>query len=192
MKREDLTKIDGLTDAQVDAVMALHGQDATAWNAARAALTQERDAARQERDTAVSDRDAARQKLTEQQDEYQFATDLNDAIRDAGAISVADARTLLPGQDALRKSANRKADILAAVAAQREAKPYLYRAKQPEDPVEPVRPSGVIVPKPTGSPVGGDPTFKDFLSMTGAQRLELHKNNPTLFAAYSTKLRQAR
>ena len=33
MKREDLKAIEGMTDAQIDAVMGLHGKDAEAWKA---------------------------------------------------------------------------------------------------------------------------------------------------------------
>lgn len=41
MKREDLKKIEGITDAIVDAVMKLHQTDAEAWKAEKTTLTNE-------------------------------------------------------------------------------------------------------------------------------------------------------
>ena len=47
MKREDLRAIEGLTDAQVDAIMALAGRDSTAAHAREDALQQQLTAAQQ-------------------------------------------------------------------------------------------------------------------------------------------------
>lgn len=43
MKREDLKKIEGLSDAAIDSIMALHGQDTDAHKKALSALETERD-----------------------------------------------------------------------------------------------------------------------------------------------------
>ncbi|MDO4467461.1 MAG: hypothetical protein Q4C49_10740 [Bacillota bacterium] len=38
MKREDLKKIEGITDAQIDAIMGLHQTDAESWKAEKKTL----------------------------------------------------------------------------------------------------------------------------------------------------------
>ena len=65
MKREDLRAVEGLTDAQVDAVMALAGRDSTAAHAREEQLQQQLAAAQQ------AQLDAAKKQLDTAKESYQ-------------------------------------------------------------------------------------------------------------------------
>lgn len=202
MKREDLRAIEGLTDAQVDAVMALAGRDSTAAHAREDALQQQLTAAQQglaafgtqkpsDLATALQQVQQLQTQLNEQAADYRFRTFARNAAQDAGAIDAEDVVNLLAQDAALKGSDNMDADIRAAVEKMKsQTKPHWFN-KAPEEPTEPNR--KVVVPKPnnTKAAPGNDPTVADFAMMDYMARMELKAKNPTLFADLCAKNRAA-
>lgn len=116
MKREDLRAIEGLTDAQVDAIMALAGRDSTAAHAREDALQQQLTAAQQglaafgtqkpsDLATALQQVQQLQTQLNEQAADFRFRNFARNAAQDAGAIDAEDVINLL-AQDAALKGEN--------------------------------------------------------------------------------------
>ena len=138
MKREDLRAIEGLTDAQVDAVMALAGRDSTAAHAREDALQQQLTAAQQglaafgtqkpsDLATALQQVQQLQTQLNEQAADYRFRTFARNAAQDAGAIDAEDVVNLLAQDAALKGSDNMDADIRAAVEKMKsQTKPHWF------------------------------------------------------------------
>lgn len=206
MKREDLRAIEGLTDAQVDAIMALAGRDSTAAHAREDALQQQLTAAQQglaafgtqkpsDLATALQQVQQLQTQLNEQAADFRFRNFARNAAQDAGAIDAEDVINLLAQDAALKGSNNLDADIRAAVdKLKNQTKPHWF-AKAPN--INPQGDAGngrkVIVPPPNSPKTapGQDPTAVDFAMMDYMARMELKAKNPTLFADLCAKTRAA-
>lgn len=186
MKREDLRAIEGMTDAQVDAVMALAGRDSTAAHAREEALQQQLTAAQQQVQQLQT-------QLNEQAADYRFRDFARNAAQDAGAIDAEDVINLLAKDAALKGSSNLDADIRAAVdKLKAQTKPHWFK-QTPDDSQGEGQARKVVVPKPnnTKTAPGTDPTVADFAMMDYMARMELKAKNPTLFADLCAKNRAA-
>lgn len=126
MKREDLRAIEGLSEAQVDAVMTLAGRDSAAAHSREEALQQQLNAAQQglaafgtqkpsDLASALQQVQQLQTQLAEQAADYRFRDFARNAAQDAGAIDADDVINLLSQDTALRGSSNLDADIRAAV-----------------------------------------------------------------------------
>lgn len=205
MKREDLRAIEGMTDAQVDAVMALAGRDSTAAHAREEALQQQLTAAQQglaafgtqkpaDLAAALQQVQQLQTQLNEQAADYRFRDFARNAAQDAGAIDAEDVINLLAQDAALKGSSNLDADIRAAVdKLKAQTKPHWFKQTPNEPQDEGQNSRKVVVPKPNNSKTapGGDPTVADFAMMDYMARMELKAKNPTLFADLCAKNRAA-
>lgn len=204
MKREDLRAIEGMTDAQVDAVMALAGRDSTAAHAREEALQQQLTAAQQglaafgtqkpaDLAAALQQVQQLQTQLNEQAADYRFRDFARNAAQDAGAIDAEDVINLLAQDVALKGSSNLDADIRAAVDKLKvQTKPHWFK-QTPDDSQGEGQARKVVVPKPnnTKTAPGTDPTVADFAMMNYMARMELKAKNPTLFADLCAKNRAA-
>lgn len=205
MKREDLRAIEGLSEAQVDAVMTLAGRDSAAAHSREEALQQQLNAAQQglaafgtqkpsDLASALQQVQQLQTQLAEQAADYRFHDFARNAAQDAGAIDADDVINLLSQDTALRGSSNLDADIRAAVdKLKTQTKPHWF-AKAPEEPQDDGQTSRkVVVPKPnnTKAASGSDPTTKEFAMMDYMARMELKAKNPALFADLWAKSRAA-
>ena len=204
MKREDLRAIEGMTDAQVDAVMALAGRDSTAAHAREEALQQQLTAAQQglaafgtqkpaDLAAALQQVQQLQTQLNEQAADYRFRDFARNAAQDAGAIDAEDVINLLAQDAALKGSSNLDADIRAAVDKLKvQTKPHWFK-QTPDDSQGEGQARKVVVPKPnnTKTAPGTDPTVADFAMMDYMSRMELKAKNPTLFADLCAKNRAA-
>lgn len=204
MKREDLRAIEGMTDAQVDAVMALAGRDSTAAHAREEALQQQLTAAQQglaafgtqkpaDLAAALQQVQQLQTQLNEQAADYRFRDFARNAAQDAGAIDAEDVINLLAQDAALKGSSNLDADIRAAVDKLKvQTKPHWFK-QTPDDSQGEGQARKVVVPKPnnTKTAPGSDPTVADFAMMDYMARMELKAKNPTLFADLCAKNRAA-
>mgnify|MGYP004514685199 FL=1 len=204
MKREDLRAIEGMTDAQVDAVMALAGRDSTAAHAREEALQQQLTAAQQglaafgtqkpaDLAAALQQVQQLQTQLNEQAADYRFRDFARNAAQDAGAIDAEDVINLLAQDAALKGSSNLDADIRAAVdKLKAQTKPHWFK-QTPDDSQGEGQARKVVVPKPnnTKTAPGTDPTVADFAMMNYMARMELKAKNPTLFADLCAKNRAA-
>lgn len=204
MKREDLRAIEGMTDAQVDAVMALAGRDSTAAHAREEALQQQLTAAQQglaafgtqkpaDLAAALQQVQQLQTQLNEQAADYRFRDFARNAAQDAGAIDAEDVINLLAQDVALKGSSNLDADIRAAVdKLKAQTKPHWFK-QTPDDSQGEGQARKVVVPKPnnTKTAPGTDPTVADFAMMDYMARMELKAKNPTLFADLCAKNRAA-
>ena len=204
MKREDLRDIEGMTDAQVDAVMALAGRDSTAAHAREEALQQQLTAAQQglaafgtqkpaDLAAALQQVQQLQTQLNEQAADYRFRDFARNAAQDAGAIDAEDVINLLAQDAALKGSSNLDADIRAAVdKLKAQTKPHWFK-QTPDDSQGEGQARKVVVPKPnnTKTAPGTDPTVADFAMMDYMARMELKAKNPTLFADLCAKNRAA-
>lgn len=204
MKREDLRAIEGMTDAQVDAVMALAGRDSTAAHAREDALQQQLTAAQQglaafgtqkpaDLAAALQQVQQLQTQLNEQAADYRFRDFARNAAQDAGAIDAEDVINLLAQDAALKGSSNLDADIRAAVdKLKAQTKPHWFK-QTPDDSQGEGQARKVVVPKPnnTKTAPGTDPTVADFAMMDYMARMELKAKNPTLFADLCAKNRAA-
>ncbi len=204
MKREDLRAIEGMTDAQVDAVMALAGRDSTAAHAREEALQQQLTAAQQglaafgtqkpaDLAAALQQVQQLQTQLNEQAADYRFRDFARNAAQDAGAIDAEDVINLLAQDAALKGSSNLDADIRAAVNKLKvQTKPHWFK-QTPDDSQGEGQARKVVVPKPnnTKTAPGTDPTVADFAMMDYMARMELKAKNPTLFADLCAKNRAA-
>ena len=123
MKREDLRAIEGMTDAQVDAVMALAGRDSTAAHAREEQLQQQLTIAQQglaafgtqkptDLAAALQQVQQLQTQLNDQAASYRFREFARNAAQDAGAIDAADVVGLLEQDEALRGSTNLDAALV--------------------------------------------------------------------------------
>lgn len=204
MKREDLRAIEGMTDAQVDAVMALAGRDSTAAHAREEALQQQLTAAQQglaafgtqkpaDLAAALQQVQQLQTQLNEQAADYRFRDFARNAAQDAGAIDAEDVINLLAQDAALKGSSNLDADIRAAVDKLKvQTKPHWFK-QTPDGSQGEGQARKVVVPKPnnTKTAPGTDPTVADFAMMDYMARMELKAKNPTLFADLCAKNRAA-
>ncbi len=204
MKREDLRAIEGMTDAQVDAVMALAGRDSTAAHTREEALQQQLTAAQQglaafgtqkpaDLAAALQQVQQLQTQLNEQAADYRFRDFARNAAQDAGAIDAEDVINLLAQDVALKGSSNLDADIRAAVDKLKvQTKPHWFK-QTPDDSQGEGQARKVVVPKPnnTKTAPGTDPTVADFAMMNYMARMELKAKNPTLFADLCAKNRAA-
>lgn len=204
MKREDLRAIEGMTDAQVDAVMALAGRDSTAAHVREEALQQQLTAAQQglaafgtqkpaDLAAALQQVQQLQTQLNEQAADYRFRDFARNAAQDAGAIDAEDVINLLAQDAALKGSSNLDADIRAAVDKLKvQTKPHWFK-QTPDDSQGEGQARKVVVPKPnnTKTAPGTDPTVADFAMMNYMARMELKAKNPTLFADLCAKNRAA-
>ena len=204
MKREDLRAIEGMTDAQVDAVMALAGRDSTAAHAREEALQQQLTAAQQglaafgtqkpaDLAAALQQVQQLQTQLNEQAADYRFRDFARNAAQDAGAIDAEDVINLLAQDAALKGSSNLDADMRAAVDKLNvQTKPHWFK-QTPDDSQGEGQARKVVVPKPnnTKTAPGTDPTVADFAMMDYMARMELKAKNPTLFADLCAKNRAA-
>lgn len=204
MKREDLRAIEGMTDAQVDAVMALAGRDSTAAHTREEALQQQLTAAQQglaafgtqkpaDLAAALQQVQQLQTQLNEQAADYRFRDFARNAAQDAGAIDAEDVINLLAQDAALKGSSNLDADIRAAVDKLKvQTKPHWFK-QTPDDSQGEGQARRVVVPKPnnTKTAPGTDPTVADFAMMNYMARMELKAKNPTLFADLCAKNRAA-
>lgn len=206
MKREDLRAIEGLTDAQVDAVMALAGRDSTAAHAREEQLQQQLTAAQQglaafgtqkpaDLAAALQQVQQLQTQLEQQAADFRFRDFARSAAQDAGAIDAEDVINLLGQDAALKASTNLDADIRAAVDRMKtQTKPHWFKQTSNTNP-----PDGgqggrkVIVPPPNNNQPapGGDPTPADFAMMDYMARMELKAKNPALFADLRAKTSRA-
>lgn len=203
MRREDLRAIEGMTDAQIDAVMALHGQDEAAHRTQVNGLQQQLSTAQQglkafegvdvnDLRTQIS---TLQQRLDAQAAEYTFNGVLSNAARTAGALSEEDVIALLPGKDALRSSKNQSEDVKAAMDQLKTAKPYLFNAAPAAaeaDPEEADDSDPIVIPKPRPKAGSSTPNISDFINMTGAERMALRTKNPALYQQLANAVRAAR
>ena len=134
MRREDLRAIEGMTEEQVEAVMRLHGQDEAAHNTTvqglQAQLTSVQQSLAAFDGVDVNDLRSQITSLTAQMQmqaaEYAFNDVLRSAAREAGALDEADVIALLPDKTVLQASKNQTEDVMAAFAALKTHKPYLF------------------------------------------------------------------
>lgn len=210
MTRDELKGIEGLTEAQIEAVMAIHGRDTQTVNAAKADLEAKVASLQQQLKTAKDGLKAfdgvdvnglqtkiteLQTKITEQQEGFAFESELRRAAREAGALNEDDVLALLPGQDTLRHSQNRKEDIAAALEQFKAQRAYLFsaqgEAKTDTPDSEPESPP-IVVPKARGAASSAAVTLADFAKMDGGQRAKLHAKDPTLFAKLREQMRLRR
>ena len=204
MTREDLTQIEGLTKEQIDAVMRLAGLDVQAAKAREDNLNAQLTTLQTQLQTAqeglkafegvdVQDLRGKVTQLTNQLKEqaatFAFESLLRRLAREAGAENEDDVLALLPNRKVLEASTNQETDSRAALAALKEAKPYLFKAQTqtPDEPEQPDTRTPIVTPKPR-SPKNTDPTVQDFVDMSGIQRMELRAKNPALFQALMQEL----
>lgn len=210
MTRDDLKGIEGLTEAQIEAIMAIHGRDTQTANAAKADLEAKVTSLQQQLKTAQDGLKAfegvdvnglrteiteLQTRITEQQEAFAFESDLRRAARDAGALNEDDVLALLPGQDTLRHSQNRKEDIAAALEKFKAQRTYLFAAQgasETDDPDGAPESTPIVVPKARGATGGGTVTLTEFAKMDGSQRAKLHAKDPTLFAKLREQMRLRR
>lgn len=209
MKREDLKAIEGLTEEQINAVMRLHGLDATAHQATVQGLQAQLATAQQGLAAfdGVDVNDLRSQitnltnQLSQQAAEFAFNGVLRAAAHEAGALDENDAIALLPNRATLRESKNQAEDVKQAFADLKSRKPYLFQqgAPAPQDGAGPEpqpgnEPQGnpIIIPKPRSQGGNAQPTLQEFLQMTGAERMALRTRNPALFQQLSALVRAAR
>lgn len=206
MKREDLRAIEGMTDAQVDAVMALAGKDSTAAHTREEQLQQQLTAAQNglaafgtqkpaDLAAALQQVQQLQTQLDQQAADFRFRDFARNAAQDAGAIDADDVINLLEQNAALKASTNLDADIRAAVEKLKtQTKPHWFNKTSETNPPEGGQ-SGrkVVVPPPNNSKAapGQDPTLADFAMMDYMARMELKAKNPTLFADLCAKTKQA-
>lgn len=210
MKREELRAIEGLTDAQIEAIMKLHNQDESAHKIALQQIQSQLDTATQGLKAFEGvDVNSLKNQVTElttrleqQKADFAFEAAVRKAAHDAQARNEDDVIALLPGKDRLKASQNQAADVAAAMTALKTSKPYLFgEAKSTELEKEQPAAEGsaqqpgtprIVVPKPR--PQGGveTPTLSDFVNMTGAERMALRTKNPALFQQLSNEVRQKR
>ena len=205
MKREDLRAIEGLTEAQVDAVMALAGRDSAAAHAREETLQQQLNTAQQglaafgtqkpaDLAAALQQVQTLQQQLNDQAADYRFRDFARSAAQDAGAIDAEDVVSALAQDAALKQSSNQDADIRTAVDALKTKKPHWFRQPPTETPNEGPAPGRkVVVPPPnnTKPAPGSDPTAADSAMMDYMARMELKAKNPTLFAELRKALQAA-
>lgn len=206
MRREDLMAIEGMTEAQVEAVMGLYAQDEQNHQTAVQQLQQQLDTAKNGLKAfegvdvpglqqQVKD---LTEKMEQQSAAFAFDTDLRKAAREARARSEDDVIALLPDKDKLQASKNRSADLAAAMASLQQAKPYLFETGDPQQQTQqggqpgqpPVPPIVIGRPRPQGG--GQEPTLTEFLKMSGAERIALRTRNPALFQQLSDEVRSKR
>lgn len=204
MTREDLTQIEGLTKEQIDAVMRLAGLDVQAAKAREDNLNAQLTTLQAQLQTAqeglkafegvdVQDLRGKVTQLTNQLKEqaatFAFESLLRRLAREAGAENEDDVLALLPNRKVLEASTNQETDSKSALAALKEAKPYLFKAQTqtPDEPEQPDTRTPIVTPKPR-SPKNGDPTVRDFVEMSGIQRMELRAKNPALFQTLMQEL----
>lgn len=210
MTRDDLKGIEGLTEAQIEAIMAIHGRDTQTANAAKADLEAKVTSLQQQLKTAQDGLKAfegvdvnglqtkiteLQTRITEQQEGFAFESDLRRAARDAGALNEDDVLALLPGQDALRHSQNRKEDIAAALEKFKAQRTYLFAAHEgaeTNDPDDDSESTPIVVPKARGAAASGTVTLTEFAKMDGSQRAKLHAKDPTLFTKLREQMRRRR
>lgn len=209
MKREDLKAIEGLTEEQINAVMRLHGLDAAAHQATVQGLQAQLATAQQGLAAfdGVDVNDLRSQitnltnQLSQQAAEFAFNGVLRAAAHEAGALDENDAIALLPNRATLRESKNQAEDVKQAFADLKSRKPYLFQqgAPAPQDGAGPEpqpgnEPQGnpIIIPKPRSQGGNAQPTLREFLAMTGAERMALRTRNPALFQQLSALVRAAR
>lgn len=205
MKREELRAIEGLTEAQVDAVMALAGKDSTAAHTREEQLQQQLTAAQQglaafgtqkpaDLAAALQQVQQLQTQLSEQAADYRFRDFARNAAQDAGAIDAEDVINLLEQNAALKNSTNMDADIRAAVETLKsQTKPHWFKTSETTPPGNGAGSRKVIVPPPNNNQPnpGQDPTAADFAVMDYMARMELKAKNPTLFADLCAKTRRA-
>ena len=205
MKREDLRAIEGLTDAQVDAVMALAGRDSTAAHAREEQLQQQLTAAQQglaafgtqkpaDLAAALQQVQQLQTQLNQQAADFRFRDFARSAAQDAGAIDADDVIGLLEQDTALKASTNLDADIRAAVEKMKtQTKPHWFNKTPTTPPDDGQGGRKVVVPPPNNSKAapGQDPTAADFAMMDYMARMELKAKNPTLFKDLCEKTRAA-
>lgn len=204
MRREDLRAIEGLTEAQVDAVMALAGRDSTAAHTREEQLQQQLTAAQQglaafgtqkptDLAAALQQVQQLQTQLSTQAADFRFRDFARNAAQDAGAIDAEDVINLLEQNAALKNSTNMDADIRAAVETLKtQTKPHWFKTSDP-NPQGAAGTRKVIVPPPNNNQPnpGKDPTAADFAMMDYMARMELKAKNPTLFADLCAKTRRA-
>lgn len=164
MKREEVrSRIQGITDEQLDWLMNENGRDVTAEktraanlqtqvNDLTAQLNTAKDGLKAFEGVDVADLrgqiTALQNQLTAQADAYAFDTVLDGAIRDARGRDVKAIRGMLD-VEALRKSKDRTSDIKAAVEAIAKEKEWAFDAMPSEYPS--LKDGGDPTNKPTGS-----------------------------------------
>lgn len=196
MRREDLRAIEGMTEAQVEAVMRLAGQDTAAAQQRENELQSQLNTAQQRLaafgtqqpgDLAAAQQQAAdlQRQLNAQAADYRFRDYARSAAQDAGAIDVSDVVAALEQDEALKSSTNQPEDIAAAVQALKQRKAHWFKNSDPDH--------KIIVPNPNGNSNGGgkEPTVEEFAMMGYMARCELKAKNPALFASLCKDL-QAR
>lgn len=205
MRREDLRAIEGLTDAQVDAVMALAGRDSTAAHTREEQLQQQLTAAQQglaafgtqkptDLAAALQQVQQLQTQLQTQAADFRFRDFARNAAQDAGAIDAEDVINLLEQNAALKSSNNMDADIRAAVETLKtQTKPHWFKTSDPNPQGPGTSSRKVVVPPPNNNQPnpGKDPTAADFAMMDYMARMELKAKNPTLFADLCAKTRRA-
>ena len=202
MKREDLKAIEGLTEEQINSVMALAGRDTQTANAEKNALQAQLTTAQQGLaafgQTKPEDVTQMQSQITKLQADmtaqaagYQFDGVLRAAARKAGALNEDDVLALLPNKDQLKASQNQAADVDAAIVALKTSKAYLFQTEDPDPQQNQTKTPGIVAAKPH-SPAGSDPKINDFIDMSGVQRMELKAKNPALFATLQKELVQRR
>ena len=137
MKRDELKAIEGLTDTQIDAIMALHGKDSTAWNTR---LKTAEDTAAKFKDVDLDALNKQIQDLTAEKAQIIYDGTVTRAIEKAGGRSVKAIRALLD-EDTLRKSQTLEADLTAAIEEVKKKNDWAFEnpvsetsAEKPKEP----------------------------------------------------------
>ncbi len=195
MTREELAQIEGLTQEHINAIMQFHGRDVQASRAREDGLTAQITALQTQLTTAQDGLKAFEgvdvqelhgkitqltNQLHDQACKFTFDNLLRRLAREAGAENEDDVLALLPNRTSLESSSNQEVDCKAALASLKEAKPYLFKHSQSEETEDSNKPTPIITPKPR-QPKSGDTTLRDFIDMSGIQRMELRAKNPALF-----------
>ena len=111
MKRDELKAIEGLTDEQIDKIMAIHGADATAWNAR---LKTAEDKAAKYEGVDIEEMKKEISTLKETNAAIIYDNQITRAIEKAGGRSVKAIRALID-EEALKKSEHLDDDLKAAI-----------------------------------------------------------------------------
>ena len=137
MKRDELKAIEGLTDTQIDAIMKLHGTDATAWN--QRLKTAEETAAKF-KDVDLDALNKQIQDLTAEKAQIVYENAITRAIETAGGRSVKAVRALID-EDTLKASKNFEADLTAAIEEVKKKNDWAFEnpvsestAEKPKEP----------------------------------------------------------
>ena len=175
MKREDLKAITGLTDEQIDAIMKIHGTDATAWSTR---LKTAEDIAKKFEGVDLDALNKQIADLTAEKAQIIYDGKVSRAIEKADGRSVKAIRALMD-EEALKKSENIDADLKAAIEAIQKDNAWAFESSADHEEKDEVKEKDPVTTVSTGAEhgTGGDgktdPVEAAFLAIQGNEKLKI-------------------